>query len=452
MNVLAICADTFRADHLGCYGNDWIETPHLDALADDGIVFDQCYAEGLPTLPARRIFFTGRRLFPRWEVHEHKGDPLGFQPAWHAIPDTEPTLAELLAASGVTCGFVTDVYHYFKPTGNYHRGFDAWEFIRGQEADRWRSGPRDAAAQAGEASRDFELSSLPPGQRQYLMNSAWRRREEDYLAPRVMAAAMRWLEDNAASRPFFLWVDCFDPHEPWDPPPHDAARYDPPLDDPRLIFAPATDASRFSDDERATIQALYAGEVTMVDRWIGRLLDRIDDLGLADDTAVLFTSDHGTLLGEMGVVHKQPWGLVQPETRLPLILRLPWDELAGVRVRDYVSAIDIAPTVMALFGQKPEGMDGQDLVPVALLKDKGYPWVVSAYGPYASIRTRTHNYIAPYRDLAGTRWAKHPQPPRLFALDKQLCEGAEATDREPDVAAELQDRLERIAADGHAAT
>ena len=449
MNVIAICSDTFRADYLGCYGSDWVHTPHLDALAHDGIVFEQCYAEGLPTLPARRIFFTGRKLFPRWEVHPHKGDHLSFQPAWHAIPDDEPTLAEILADAGVTCGLVTDVYHYFKPTGNYHRGFSSWEFVRGQEADRWRSGPRDAltrAKWAGEASADFELSSLPPGQRQYLLNNADRPREEDYLAPRVMTAAARWLEDNAANKPFFLWADCFDPHEPWDPPRHDADRYTSAPHDPRLIFAPSTRADAFSEEQMKRIQALYAGEVTLVDRWIGHLLGRLDALGLANDTAVLFTSDHGTLLGEHGAVHKQPWGLVQPQTRLPLILRLPWDELAGVRISDYVSAIDIAPTILTLLGQKPQEMDGRDLVPVALRKQKGYSLVVSAYGPYASLRTQRHNYIAPYRDLAGTRWAKHAQPPRLFALDKNGCEAEEVTDKQPDVAADLQARLEKMLA------
>ena len=386
---------------------------------------------------------------PRWEIHPHKGDHLGFQPAWHAIPEEEATVAETLSAAGVTCGFVTDVYHYFKPTGNYHRGFGSWEFIRGQEADAWHTGPREAlagAAWAKESSRDFELSSLPAGQRQYLLNNAWRQREDDYLAPRVMQAAARWLEANAANSPFFLWVDCFDPHEPWDPPPRDADRYAAEPRDPRLIFAPARRADGLSDQQMTRVKALYAGEVTLVDRWIGHLLGRLDELGLGDETAVLFTSDHGTLLGELGAVHKQPWGLIQPQTRLPLLVRLPWGELGGVRVSDYVSAIDVAPTILTLFGKPTDGMDGRDLVPVALRKRKGHKLVVSAYGPYASIRTRRHNYIAPYRDLAGTRWEKDPQPPRLFALDKNLCEGDDVMAREPTAAAELKAVLDKALA------
>ena len=297
-----------------------------------------------------------------------------------------------------------------------------------------------------EASRDFELSSLPPGQQQYLLNNACRPREEDYLAPRVMTAAMRWLEDNAANKPFFLWVDCFDPHEPWDPPLRDADRYSDAPHHPRLIFAPARDAAKFSDAEAARIRALYAGEVTLVDRWIGRLLARLADFGLADETAVLFTSDHGTLLGELDRFHKQPWSLIQPETRIPLILRLPWQELAGVRIADYVSAIDIAPTILSLFGQRDgrDEMDGKDLVPVALRKDKGYPLVVSAYGPYAALRTRSHTCIAPYRDVVGTRWEKGLQPPRLLALDADLCEQDDVTRQQPGLLRDFHDRLRRM--------
>jgi arylsulfatase A-like enzyme len=454
MNVLAICADTFRADYLGCYGNQWIETPNLDALANDGLLFEQAYAEGLPTLPARRVYFTGRRLFPRWEVILHKGDHLSFQPAWHAIPEEEDTLAELLSEQGITCGFITDVYHYFKPTGNFHRGFHSFEFIRGQEADRYRSGPSGALAQAAwatESPDEFELSSLPAGQRQYLLNVSRRAREEDYFVAQVMVRAARWLEDNRDNLPFFLWVDCFDPHEPWDPPLYDADRYHSEDHHARLIFAPSTRIGQFSQQQRARVKALYAGEVALVDRWIGYMLHRLEELRLADDTAVIFTSDHGTLLGELGAIHKKPWGLVQPETRLPLIVRLPNKEMMGKRVHEYVSAVDIAPTVLALLGQPvPESMEGRSLVDVAGGRKEGYESVVSAYGPYASIRTDTHNFVAPYRELAGTPWHTDPQPPRLFRLGEDLCETDDVTTDESAIAESLQAQLSEIARDHRA--
>ena len=447
-NVLAICADTFRADYLACYGNDRIDTPNLDLLANSGIVFEQAYAECLPTLPARRIYFTGRRLFPRWQIIPHKGDHLSFQPAWHAIPEEEITIAEMLSEVGVTCGFITDVYHYFKPTGNFHRGFQSWEFIRGQESDPYRSGSVTSpalAAWASDGPSDFELSSLPPGQRQYLLNISQRLREEDYFAPMVMQTAAQWLEDNANNQPFFLWVDCFDPHEPWGPPLHYADRYYADYHNPRLIFAPSVQEEQFSKQEMERIKSLYAGEVTMVDKWIGHLLQRLEDLGFAENTAIIFTSDHGTLLGEFGTVHKQAWGLVQPETRLPLIVRLPNKQMAGERVSEYVSSFDVAPTILSLLNQQvPEFMDGQNLTDIAAGKEAGREFVVSAYGPYASIRTRNHNYIAPYREVAGTPWGRNPQPQRLFTLDENLCEEQEVTERQEDIAKQLQARLDEI--------
>lgn len=454
MNVLCICADTFRADYLGCYGNDWIVTPNLDALAAEGIVFEQAYAEALPTLPARRVFFTGRRVIPRWQAIPHKGDHLGFQPAWHAIPEDEVTVAELLEQAGVLSAFITDVYHYFKPTGNFHRGFTVWEFIRGQEADRWRSGPAAAidARRQAEAEMDaeaFALSSLPGWCRTYLLNTADRRREEDYFVARVMRAAAQWLEDNADRRPWLLWVDCFDPHEPWDPPLRDADRYYAECREPNLIFAPASTTSAFTEPQMRRIVALYAGEVTLVDRWVGYLLRRLEELGLADDTAVIFTTDHGTLLGELGAVHKQPWGLIQPETRLPMIMRVPGSGLSGLRVAEYVQAFDLMPTVLDLLDVPVPGwVEGRNMLDVARGTVDGHQEVVSAFGAYASLRTRTHNYVAPYMPLEGTHWERNRQPPRLFTLDDNLCEADEVSADEPELAEELQARLEEaVAAD-----
>jgi arylsulfatase A-like enzyme len=277
------------------------------------------------------------------------------------------------------------------------------------------------------------------------MNVSDRRREEEYFAPKVMLAAAHWLEDNAGSQPFFLWVDCFDPHEPWDPPLRYADAYYSEYHDPRLIFAPSSNVERFSERELSRIKALYAGEVTMVDCWIGRLLQRLEELNLAENTAVIFTSDHGTLLGEMGTIHKQPWALIQPETRLPLILRLPDGRMSGKEFNGYVSSFDIAPTILSLLGQPvPEFMDGQDLVEVAEGKQPARESVVSAYGLYASIRTRTHNYIAPYRDLSGTRWERNPQPPRLFALNEDLCESQEVTEQQQDIAEQLQGQMNEM--------
>ena len=80
MNVVVVCADTFRADNLACYGGMGVATPALARLATEGVVFEDLYAEALPTIPARKVYFTGRPLFPTWRVQPFKGDPLSTQP------------------------------------------------------------------------------------------------------------------------------------------------------------------------------------------------------------------------------------------------------------------------------------------------------------------------------------------------------------------------------------
>ena len=118
MNIVVLVADTFRVDYLGCDGNRWIRTPHLDALATQGVLFKDFYAEGLPTLPVRRVFYTGRTVFP-FAYHEQKSDTVQL-PGWHPLFEEDVTLAEWLAPRGYPCGLISDVYHQFGK--NFHRG------------------------------------------------------------------------------------------------------------------------------------------------------------------------------------------------------------------------------------------------------------------------------------------------------------------------------------------
>jgi len=133
MNLLVLCADTFRADYLGCYGNTWVETPYLDKLATEGVRFSDFYGEGLPTLPARRAVYTGRCVFP-FAYHPQKSDKVQL-PGWHPLFEEDITLAEWLSERGYTTGLISDVYHMMKPGKNFHRGFQSWQWIRGQEND-----------------------------------------------------------------------------------------------------------------------------------------------------------------------------------------------------------------------------------------------------------------------------------------------------------------------------
>src|SRR5262249_33418185 len=138
--------------------------------------------------------------------------------------------------------------------------------------------------------------------RQYLRNVAGREREEEYFGPRVMRTAAEWLERFAHRGPFYLHVECFDPHEPWDPP---ASYVDPArVGEERIIYPRLGRSSYYDERDLQSIRELYAGEVRMVDRWIGHLLDRIDSLGLRENTVLVFLSDHGIFLGEHGLLGK----------------------------------------------------------------------------------------------------------------------------------------------------
>ena len=133
MNLVIIVSDTFRWDYLGSYGNDWIETPNLDALAAESALFLDAYGEGLPTIPARRVIMTGRNIVP-CEYRPQKSDSIQ-QHGWHPLYDEDVTLAEHLKEQGYFTAFFNDVYHLMKPGKNFHRGFDQWFWIRGQEGD-----------------------------------------------------------------------------------------------------------------------------------------------------------------------------------------------------------------------------------------------------------------------------------------------------------------------------
>src|SRR5262249_17021577 len=120
MNLIVLCSDTYRVDHLSCYGPSPVQTPHLDRLAAEGGRFPAAFGEGTPTLPARRVLYTGRQIFPfLWAPQ--KWDQVQL-PGWHPLFYEDVTLAEWLHERGYVTGLISDLPHQFKPGKNYHRG------------------------------------------------------------------------------------------------------------------------------------------------------------------------------------------------------------------------------------------------------------------------------------------------------------------------------------------
>ncbi|MBM4050574.1 MAG: hypothetical protein FJ279_36220 [Planctomycetes bacterium] len=432
VNLVLICSDTFRWDYLGCYGNSWIKTPSLDKLAAESAIFLDAYAEGLPTIPVRRVLLTGRRIFP-FDYHEQKSDMVKLE-GWHPLFFEDVTLAETLKEQGYTTSFVTDVYHLMKPGKNFHRGFDHWYWVRGVEADPYHI--RDQRQVQHLLDQIIGIGKLPKDHWiiQHMMGRKDWKKDADSLVARVMTRAAQWLRNYTLDAPFFLYVDSFDPHEPWDPPEEYAQRYSPTYRGVAGAMPPGL-TKPLTPQQVEHVKAAYAGEVTMTDRWIGHLLDTLRDLKRLDDTIIVFTSDHGCMMGEQGELHKGADRLRNQVTQVPLIIRHPKRQAAGNRVSGFVQHQDIMPTALNLLGAKiPGRVQGEDLWPMALdQRQSARERIVTAFGRFASVRTRKWNYV--------TNWAALPQGHRgrveLYDLEADPKELVNIIGQHSDVAAEL---------------
>ncbi|HUV94302.1 MAG TPA: sulfatase [Anaerolineae bacterium] len=395
MNVVLVIMDTLRQDHVGAYGNNWISTPNLDAFAHEAVIFTRCYPESLPTLPMRRALHTGLRTFPYRGHHDYKGDFSG-APGWGPIPEEQDTLAEIVSAVGYRTAFITDCYHQFKPSKNFHRGFHEWTWIRGQEADPYRSGP--AATPEEIASHMVELPQENPGLarflRTYLGNNAYRHTERDYYPARVFTEASRWIWDNQDADRIFLVVDSFDPHEPWDPPAYYRRMYDSQEDAVDVIqslYAPWE--GRLKPRELRRLQANYAGEVTMVDRWFGHFIETLRVAGLLDGSLVAVISDHGHNIGldpgDKGLVSKQGHPMTHAVADLVMMIRHPNGQGAGGTYRGLLYNHDLTATLLSLVGVEPwRPLDGSDFWPKVMAGDAhARDYVTIGWGPLVTVIT-----------------------------------------------------------------
>lgn len=333
LNVAVVVSDTLRRDHLGAYGNDWIRTPALDRLADQSVVFDNHLVGSFPTMPARADLLTGQLS-------------LTFM-TWGPLPTGLPTLPELLAARGYLTMAVVDTPFYVRNGFGYDRGFHDFLWVRGQ----------------GDAKRMEERLDA---------RSTWRHEADRWVA-RTVTAAEEWLERHHRER-FFLLVDVWDPHEPWNAPDYYTRLYAADYDGRETI--PCYDEWRnagLSEDDVRLAHATYAGEVTMVDRWLGRLVEKLDVLGIADSTLLVFLSDHGYYFGEHGYLGKSVWDeglgtqswspLYREIVEVPLLMRLPG--AAARRTGALTTLPDVTATILDVTGAEPPApIYGRSLAPV----------------------------------------------------------------------------------------
>ena len=364
MNVVIVLLDSLRKDHVGSYGNDWIRTPGLDALAENSLRFTRAYPESIPTVCARRALYIGKRTWPFRNWSPPKGED--FSPAgWQKIPEDQTSLTTILSENGYDTALITDTFHMFKPSYNFHEGFDVFESIRGQAIDAYNL-PMVPEEKIERHALPGNSSGTRASIGQYLANLPPDLEEEDYFAPRVFSKAMDYLETASQSQdPFFLVVDSFDPHEPWEPPERYANLYGEPMEGYKPIYPEAGPSDYLSQRELERMRNLYAGEVTMTDEWFGKFMQRMQDLDLLEDTLLFVFSDHGVGLGEHGYTGKTPNILWREMTDIVYYIRHPQGKGAGQTSDFHASIHDIAPTILSALGLgRLDQMDGQDLTPI----------------------------------------------------------------------------------------
>ncbi len=356
MNLILVVFDSWRKDCAGVYGSPpWgkVHTPNFDRFAEESLIMTRAFPETLPTLPARRAIYTGRRVYPFHNGDFRlKGDFVG-APGWGPIPEDQPTLAELLSASGYRTALIADVYHMFKPSKNYWRGFHQWTFLRGQEIDNARSGPRLTQEEVDYwLPRELQDKRFVSFIQRCITNMRDRTYEEDYFAPRVLKEAALWLEQNQDAERFFLTVESFDPHEPWLVPEYYRRMYIK-EEGRENVLSFYRDVSDIDAKLLARTRANYSGEVSMCDRWFGFFMDTVKTLGLLDNTMVILTSDHGHSIGDRGFMGKRGYPSGPEVYDIPLMIRFPGAEHAGTSSDEFVQHHDIAAVILEAAGVEP---------------------------------------------------------------------------------------------------
>lgn len=469
MNVIVVVCNSLHLGFLGAYGNAWIETPHLDRLASEGVVFDHHFPENLTTLPTRRSWWTGRYGF---------ADP---EHGWTPLRHDEEVLPDILWNQGVHTALISDVPLLREAGQGYGRGFDDVSWIRGQGYDPFIP-PGDRRAKSVRIADEPGLRLPPEDDPDFAL---WTRRWEQFLrnravlrtdveehtgVARTVRAAIEWIERQRARKdPFLLWLDLFSPHGPWDPPQPYRDQYataepdefeageegdlveDDEDDDldltevPVLIDVPAGAVGDVIDEaELLRLRRTYAGTVTLVDRWLGELFDALKRLGRMDDTLLIFTGDQGEPLGEHGYVRRfRPW-LYEELIHTPLIIRMPGGKFGGIRHHAIVQTVDLLPTVLSGFGLKPsDRVHGHDLLPLIRgerTKVRDYACMGMDVEDFA-IRTHLWHLVVPIEQDPDDP----PRGPELYRKPEDRWDQNDVAEQFPEVVDHLELTLRRFA-------
>ncbi len=400
-NAIVILLDSLNRHMLGSYGGREFETPNLDRLAKRSVQFTKHYAAALPCMPARHDILCGAWDF-LWRP-------------WGSVELWEDAITYPLRRAGVVSQLISDHPHLFETGGeNYHVDFTAWDYQRGHEGDAWktRADPSWVGAPMFGPKRHMPYDN----------SRGYFRGEADFPGPRTMQAAARWLGDNAGVHDrFFLFVDEFDPHEPFDTPDAYIKRYDPDWDGPPLIWPPygvgIVKRGVMSAREAQHLRASYGAKLTMIDHWLGKVLDMIDEKGLWNDTMVVLCTDHGHYLGEKDIWGKPAVPMYEALGHIPLLIAAP-GVVPGTN-NALTTSVDLFATLAELFGIEAnirQRTHGRSLLPLLAGTAKSVrDWILAGvWGREVHLIDHTTKYARAPRDKNrplgawSNRWSTMP--------------------------------------------
>jgi len=453
VNIILLISDTFRYDNLFDWAAEMpVDTPSLDAFAwGRAVSCSRMYQASFPTIPHRTDVTTGRIGWPWY----------GWQDRLKSGPNHAPIV---LGKAGYVSQLITDCPHLYN--NSFQSGFTAAQGIRGQENDLFQlrmNQPIEVVVPPEKTRFGKHLEGHPLVDIHCWQNREWSRtdREAMRFPPRTAAKVVEFLEDNYKHDPFFLWVDFFDPHEPWDPPEYMVSKYDPDYDGTPMLHPNYGHASDYTEAELRNLRAHYVADSELVDRWVGRVFQKMDDLGLWDNTIVLFTADHGTCLGEHDRTGKsninenddRPWPLYPEIAHVPCLVAAPGLE-GGRSIDTLLSPADILPTWLDMAGvdvEPPQPFHGRSFA--KHLRGESDEEINECAITAAHIRGKTGKgdpLAATVPFVYADNWAFAPiggtesHEPELYDLSVDPLAANDVIAKHPEVAAEMREKAIRF--------
>lgn len=458
-NFLWICADQLRRDALGSYGNEFVKTPNLDELARTGVQFDNCYSQSPVCTPSRASFLTGR--YPR---------TIGLRQNGQCISSSTDLITRQLADAGYSVGLAgklhlaacnPSVTTSMEPRTNDGYGDFHWSHHPDPDwpTNEYIHWLREKGATYGTAP--YQRSRyVEAGMPSELHHTTW-----------CAEKAINFIEGfGGAPSPWMFSVNLFDPHHPFDPPVEYLERYSSFIDDvplpnyepgelenkPRvqqIDHAAAYNTAglypfaEMSAEDHRLIRAAYWAMVDHIDAQVSRMLTALDRSGQRENTVIIFTSDHGEMLGDHGIYLKGPY-FYEPAVGVPLIISLA-NQFSPGRRDSLVELMDLAPTIIELAGvSHSDGVQARSLVPSLYSASATHrtdvyseylnamPWHPEQRPWATMLRTGTHKVVLHHddsntgelydltADAAETRnlWYERSHSDLRFDLVKRLCD------------------------------